>query len=143
MKELKAYIRIDRIDGVIHALRRAGITHMNVTHVQAIGGPIDLTEAKISVELASRYTNMVKLEIVCPETSIDKIISIVQQEAHTGRPGDGISGLQSYRTILQKSQRSDPIGLSQRTRTQVTMCSRCTSTVRGNASYKCSIKKMF
>lgn len=90
MKELKAYIRIDRIDGVIHALRRAGITHMNVTHVQSIGGPIDLTEAKISVELASRYTNMVKLEIVCPETSIDKIISIIQQEAHTGRPGDGI-----------------------------------------------------
>ena len=90
MKELKAYIRIERIDGVVHALRRAGITDMSVIHVQTMGSSMDLSEAKISVELASRYTNMVKLEIVCPESSIDKIVSIIRQEAHTGRPGDGI-----------------------------------------------------
>ena len=90
MKELKAYIRIERVDRVVHALRRAGITDMTVIHVQTIGSSMDPTETKISVELASRYTNMVKLEIVCTGDKIEKIVSIIQQEGHTGRPGDGI-----------------------------------------------------
>lgn len=90
MKELKAYIRIEHIDRVTHALRRPGIKDISVIHVQTMGASIDPTEAKISIELANRYTNMTKLEIVCLESSVDNIISIIQQEAHTGRSGDGI-----------------------------------------------------
>ncbi len=90
MKELKAYVRTERIDQIVHALKRAGIHRMSVMHVQAVGSSIDLTEAKLSIELASRYTNMVKLEIVCPETRVEEIISIIEREGHTGRSGDGI-----------------------------------------------------
>ena len=90
MKELKAYVRIECIDGIVHALKRAGIQRMSVIHVQAVGSSIDPTEAKLSVELVSRYTNVVKLEIVCPESRAEEIMSIIQREGHTGRPGDGI-----------------------------------------------------
>lgn len=101
MKEIKAYIRIERIDRVVHALRRARIKDISVIHVQTMGASIDPTEAKISVELASRYTNMVKLEIVCPEINTDKITSIIQQEAHTGHPGDGIIYVSSVDTAVK------------------------------------------
>lgn len=90
MKELKAYVRIECIDHIVHALKGAGIEHMSLTHVKAIGTSIDPTEAKISIELSSRYENMVKLEIVCHADRAEELMSIIEREAHTGRSGDGI-----------------------------------------------------
>lgn len=90
MKELKAYVRVERVDPIIHALKGAGVEHMSVTHVQAIGSSIDTIEARISVELSSRYEKMVKLEIVCHADRAEEIMSIIEREGHTSRPGDGI-----------------------------------------------------
>ena len=90
MKELKAYVRIECIDPIIHALKGAGIEHMSLTHVKAIGSCIDPTDTRISVELSSRYENMVKLEIVCHADRSVEIMSIIEREGHTGRCGDGI-----------------------------------------------------
>ena len=90
MKELKAFVRVDRIDHIIHALKAAGIPHMSVTHVRAIGNSIDMTGVRVSMEMGSCYENMVKLEIVCPESRVEEIVAIIQKEGHTGRSGDGI-----------------------------------------------------
>jgi nitrogen regulatory protein P-II 1 len=90
MKELRAYVRVECIDPIIHALKGAGIERMSVTHVQAIGASIDTTESRISMELGSRYENMVKLEIVCHADRAEEIMSIVERKRHTGRSGDGI-----------------------------------------------------
>ena len=90
MKELKAFVRVQRIDPIIHALKASGIQHVTVTHVQAIGTSIDTIDTRVSLELGSRYENMVKLEIVCHEDRAEELMSIIEREAHTGRPGDGI-----------------------------------------------------
>ena len=90
MKEIKAYVRVEYIDRIIHALNGVGIENMSVTHVQAIGSSIDPTDSRISVELSSWYENMVKLEIVCHSERAEEIMSIIQREGHTGRSGDGI-----------------------------------------------------
>jgi len=90
MKELKAYVRIECIDPIIHALKGAGIEHMSLTHVKAIGSSIDPTEARISIELSSYCEIIVKLEIVCSENRVEEIMSIIEREGHTGRPGYGI-----------------------------------------------------
>ncbi len=90
MKELKAFVRIERVDPIIHALKAVGIQHLTATHVQAVGTSIDTTEARVSMELGSRYENMAKLELVCHEDRAEELMSIIQREAHTGRPGDGI-----------------------------------------------------
>ncbi len=90
MKEIKAFVRVERVDPIIHALKKVGIQNASVTHVRAIGSSIDTTEARISVELSSRYENMVKLEIVCHEDRTEELMSIIEREGHTGRPGDGI-----------------------------------------------------
>ena len=90
MKELKAFVRIERIDPIIHALKALGIQHMTVTHVQAIGTSIDTSDVRVSLELGSRYENMAKLEIVCQENRAEELMAIIEREAHTGRSGDGI-----------------------------------------------------
>jgi nitrogen regulatory protein P-II 1 len=63
---------------------------MTVTHVQAIGTSIDTTDTRASLELGSRYENMVKLEIVCREDRAEELVSIIEREAHIGRSGDGV-----------------------------------------------------
>lgn len=89
MKEIKSFVRIKHIDRIVRSLKRAGISEMSVIHVQELGH-IDSTDSKISFELTSRYAEVVKLEIVCPESRMEEIINIIQTEGHTGLPGDGI-----------------------------------------------------
>jgi len=90
MKEIKAFVRIERIDPIIHALKAVGIQHMSITHARAIGRSIDTSDTRVSLELGSRYEDMVKLEIVCHEDRAEELIAIIEREAHTGSPGDGI-----------------------------------------------------
>ena len=90
MKELKAFVRVEHVDPIIHALKAIGIQNLTVTHVQAVGTSIDTTETRVSMELGSCYENMAKLELVCHEDRTEEIMSIIQREGHTGRPGDGI-----------------------------------------------------
>lgn len=90
MKELKAYIRVSKIDKVIHALKEAGATNMNIIHVQTVGGEIDPKDSKLSLELVSKYAEVVKLELVCSDTNAPKYVEAIRKSAYTGRPGDGI-----------------------------------------------------
>jgi len=90
MKEIKAYVRIKRIDHIVRALKKAGIGEMSVIHVRELGRSIDPTDSKISFELTSRYAEVAKIEIVCPESQVEEIIDIIRTEGHTGLPGDGI-----------------------------------------------------
>lgn len=90
MKELKAYIRVSKIDKVIHALKEAGAVNMSVIHVQAVGGEIDPKDFKLSIELVSIYAKVVKLELVCSDADAPKYVEAIRKSAYTGRPGDGI-----------------------------------------------------
>ncbi|HIE29401.1 TPA: P-II family nitrogen regulator [Candidatus Poribacteria bacterium] len=90
MKELKAYIRISRIDEVVRALKKAGAANMNIIHVQALGGEIDPKDFKLSFELVSEYAEVVKLELVCSDADAPKFVKVIKENSHTGRPGDGI-----------------------------------------------------
>jgi nitrogen regulatory protein PII len=101
MKELKAFVRVERADQIIHALERAGIKHMTITHVQAVGMSVDTSDVRISFELSSRYEKMIKLEIVCPADRVEEIMRIIKRDGHTGRPGDGIVYISSVDSALK------------------------------------------
>ena len=90
MKELKAYIRISKIEAVIHALKEAGAANMSIIHVQSVGGEIDAKDFKLSLELVSGYSEVVKLELVCSDADAAMYIEAIRKSAYTSRPGDGI-----------------------------------------------------
>jgi nitrogen regulatory protein P-II 1 len=82
MKEIKAYLRPHMVDAVVDALesqpRTPGVT---VTEVKGFGhraggGPVELTER-------------VKLEIVVPDSEVERIVDTIVEKARTGSPGDG------------------------------------------------------
>ena len=90
MKLIKAYIRTKMIDNVINALENAGFTDMTVVDVKAIRGGIDPKDLDYSVELAERYMNVAKLEIVLQDERVDLAKETILKTARTGRKGDGL-----------------------------------------------------
>lgn len=90
MKLIKAYIRTNMIDKVLHALEEAGFTDMTVIDVKAIPQGIDPKDLQYSMEIAERYMNVAKLEIFLRDDQVEEAKEIVLKTARTGRRGDGL-----------------------------------------------------
>ncbi len=89
MKLIKAYIRTNMIDKVIQALEAGGFTDMTIIDVRAIRSGIDPKDLEYSVELAERYMNVAKLDMVLRDEDVDRAKDIILKTARTGRKGDG------------------------------------------------------
>ena len=89
MKLIKAYIRTNMIDKVIHALEAAGFTDMTLIDVKAIRQGIDPKDLEYSIELAKRYMNVAKLEMVLEDKHVELARETILKTARTGRKGDG------------------------------------------------------
>ena len=89
MKLIKAYIRTNMIDKVIHALEQAGFTNMTVVDVKAIRQGIDPKDLEYSMELAERYMNVAKLDMVLQDEDVERAKEIILKTARTGKEGDG------------------------------------------------------
>lgn len=90
MHEIKAFVRRERLDAIVHALRKAGVVHMTVSHVQSLGSSADAKSTLLSLEMAMTYIEHAKLELVCAEEDSHVLIAYLQAAAHTGQPGDEI-----------------------------------------------------
>src|SRR5512139_3534710 len=90
MKEIKAYIKPNMLSNVVTTLSNfEGLTGLTVTKVQGFGRSRAKGSRHRIVEDLIDYVPHVKLEIVCNDALVDKIISIIETSAHTGLPGDG------------------------------------------------------
>ena len=90
MKEIKAYIRVERAAKVHAALSEAGISHMTLSHVLAVGAHGDADKAKVSIEFGCYVNRRVKVEVICLDKDEARTVELVRKAACTGQPGDGI-----------------------------------------------------
>lgn len=90
MKEVKAYIRHHRVNQVIETLEGAGFTDMTLIDVRGITSGLLNEEYKYSLQLAEKYMDVIKLEIVCTDEQVKKAVTIIAETARTGRKGDGL-----------------------------------------------------
>jgi nitrogen regulatory protein P-II 1 len=77
------------IDKVVQALESSGFTNMTVVDVKAIRKGINPKDLDYSLELAERYMNAAKLEIVLEDDHVELVKEIIAKTARTGRKGDG------------------------------------------------------
>ncbi len=90
MKEIKAYIRCRKAEEVVNALEDTGIRGMTLIDVMGVGQLADPNTAKYSVRCVEKFSEISKLEIVCRDEMVQRILEIVRQTAFTGMNGDGM-----------------------------------------------------
>lgn len=78
------------LDKVIRGLEDAGFTDLTVIDVKAIRQGLREEGVNYSLELAERYMNVAKLEMVLQDNAVEQAIAIILKTARTGRKGDGL-----------------------------------------------------
>jgi nitrogen regulatory protein P-II 1 len=101
MKLIIAYIRVDCGANVMRELHKAGVGALTAYEVRGMSGEKStFLYSKRPFEI-NHLPESVKLEVVCPEESIDKIVRILAQTARTGNPGDGIIVVQDVERVVR------------------------------------------
>lgn len=90
MKEIKAYVRAHMLDKVIRALEEAGFSDMTIIDVRAIRKGLRDEDLEYASEIAERYMNVAKLEMVVSDGDVGRARSIITERARTGVHGDGL-----------------------------------------------------
>lgn len=89
MKKIEAIIRPFKIDDVREALIEIGIKGMTITEVKGYGRQKGHTEMYRGSEYQIDFLPKMKIEIIAPDDSIDKIVETIIKSAKTGQVGDG------------------------------------------------------
>ncbi|NOY78326.1 MAG: P-II family nitrogen regulator [Calditrichaeota bacterium] len=90
MKEIKAYIKTNRVEDVVQALQKENVPGITVVEVHPVGYGFDANYFSQAHETAKRYFKITKLEVVANDEDVSTYIDIIQDRAHTGLKGDGI-----------------------------------------------------
>ena len=101
MKEIKAYIRVDRAPMVLDALSAAGITSAMLTHVLTVGTDTACENVKMNIEFGCNVSRMVKLEVICLDKEEFRTVELIREAACTTRPGDGIISVTNVNRLVK------------------------------------------
>jgi len=90
MKEIKAYIKPHKLNAVTRGLQHVeGLTGMSVVDVKGFGRSRVGNHPDYIVDDRVDYIPHVKVEIVCADDLVERVVSVIVEAAHTGLRGDG------------------------------------------------------
>lgn len=91
MKEIKAYVRPERLANVVSRLEQEGARDLTVTRVDAIGVLADTEKDRLRFfrNYAEKYSDIAKVEIVCADAEVNRFVGVLRETSYTGERGDG------------------------------------------------------
>ncbi len=89
MKEIKAFVKPFKVNDILNQLLQAGYPNTTVSLAEGTGS-LKSEETTLSTHFSITNSKVAKIEIVCNDSEVDKIVSIISDKARTGNPGDGI-----------------------------------------------------
>ncbi len=89
MKKVEAIIRHFKLEDVKNALTEQGIHGMTVSEVRGFGRQKGHTERYRGTEYAVDFVPKVKIEMVCSDSGLQKVVDTILRSAQTGEIGDG------------------------------------------------------
>jgi nitrogen regulatory protein P-II 1 len=101
MKKVEAIIKPFKLDDVKDALSKIGIYGMTVTEVKGFGRQKGHVEVYRGTEYQVNFIPKMKIEVVVPDSIIDKVISTILEKAQTGSIGDGKIFIYSLEDVLR------------------------------------------
>ncbi len=101
MKIITAYVRTECAPKLMRKLYEAEIGGLTAYTVHGISGETStFLHSKRPYEL-SHLPESLKIEVICDDGYVDKIIGLIAQHARTGAPGDGIVAIQDIERVLK------------------------------------------
>jgi nitrogen regulatory protein PII len=101
MKKVEAIIKPFKLDEVKEALDAIGIHGMTITEVKGFGRQKGHIEVYRGTEYEVNFLPKIKIEVVIPDSIIDKVISTIIEKAKTGSIGDGKIFLYSLEDVIR------------------------------------------
>lgn len=89
MKKIEAIIKPFKLDEIKDSLNEIGIQGMTITEVKGFGRQKGHTELYRGAEYVVDFIPKIKIEIIVPDNIADKVIEIIENNAKTGKIGDG------------------------------------------------------
>jgi nitrogen regulatory protein PII len=89
MKMIIAIIRPHKLDDVHHNLQDAGFRGITITEVKGYGRQKGHREIYRGAEYKIEFVPKIKIELVCPDNTVEKAVSIIINTSKTGEVGDG------------------------------------------------------
>jgi nitrogen regulatory protein P-II 1 len=89
MKMIEAIIKPFKLDAVKDALNELGVQGMTVTEVKGFGRQKGHLELYRGAEYDIAFVPKVKLEVAVSDDVAQKVVSVVEEKAKTGKIGDG------------------------------------------------------
>jgi len=90
MKQIKAFIRESKADEVVRALEGAGAPGVTVSCEHGLGYGYEPAAFTLAPGELRKAPRIIKIEVVCAEDDVDRLLQAIAQVAHTGTEGDGI-----------------------------------------------------
>lgn len=93
MKEIKAYVRRDEVNALVEELQGAGAPGVSVIEIHPVGygyEPSCFEPHVAGLVQRHRYLAVVKLEIICADHQLDRLVRVIHAHCHTGARGDGM-----------------------------------------------------
>ncbi len=89
MQKIEAIFQPFKLEPVKEALHSMSVQGMTVTEVKGFGRQKGIREVYRGMEYQVDFIPKVKIEIVAPDNKVAAIVKIIQEQARTGRIGDG------------------------------------------------------
>jgi nitrogen regulatory protein P-II 1 len=101
MKKVEAIIKPFKLDEVKSGLNQIGIMGMTVTEVKGFGRQKGHVEVYRGTEYEVNFLPKLKIEVVVPDSIIDKVIATIIEKARTGNIGDGKIFIYSLEDVIR------------------------------------------
>lgn len=99
--EVRAIVRRELLDRIVHALKEAGVPRLTVTRVHAIGAGVDPADARMSFAEGSEYADKALVQFLCAAGRCASYLALIERVGHTGRRGDGIVSVHPVLDVAQ------------------------------------------
>jgi len=101
MKKVEAIIKPFKLDEVKSGLHAIGIMGMTVTDVKGFGRQKGHVEVYRGTEYEVNFLPKLKIEVVVPDSIIDKVIATIIEKARRGNIDDGNIFIYSLEDVIR------------------------------------------
>lgn len=89
MKKIEAIIRPEKLTIVHEALKDLGYPGMTISEVKGHGVQKGLVQQWRGRQYTVEFLPKVKIELVVPDSAVERLLQVIKENAETGSIGDG------------------------------------------------------